>query len=180
MLKYLVFIVLTSITCLAISQNIIPASMSSFIVDTGENSIDQVWFTPEGTVGRVGKFCKLEIGFKLSKEIEQEVEKFIRKKAKGINPFDPEQIDVSVRLIAPNGEEIVTHGFYYLPYFKNPFKDLWIPDTTSFKWRVRFAPNQIGAWKGEVDVRVSGFAPAKSSFKFYCIESGHKGVLKDK
>ena len=178
MLKYLVFIVLTSITCLAISQNIIPASMSSFIVDTGENSIDQVWFTPEGTVGRVGKFCKLEIGFKFSKEIEQEVEKFIRKKAKGINPFDPEQIDVSVRLIAPNGEEIVTHGFYYLPYFKNPFKDLWIPDTTSFKWRVRFAPNQIGAWKGEVNVRVSGFAPAKSSFKFYCIESGHKGVLK--
>ena len=66
------------------------------------------------------------------------IEKFITKRAKGINPFDPEQVDVSVKLIAPNGEEIITHGFYYLPYFKNPFKDLWVADTTSFKWRVRF------------------------------------------
>ena len=53
----------------------------NFIDDTGENSIDQVWFTPEGTVGTVGKFHKLEIGFKLAKEIEREVEKFITKKS---------------------------------------------------------------------------------------------------
>jgi hypothetical protein len=177
MLKYLVFTVLISITYCAISQNIVPASMS--IVDnTRESSIDQVWFTPEGTVGTVGKFHKVEIGFKLEKDIEREVENFITKRAKGINPFDPEQVDVSVKLIAPNGEEIITHGFYYLPYFKNRLKDLWIADTTSFKWRMRFAPDQIGAWKGEVDVRVKGFASAKSSFKFNCIESGHKGVLK--
>ena len=177
MLKYLVLIVLISITDHATSQNIVPLSMSNFIDDAGEKSVRQVWFAPEGTVGTVGKFHKLEIGFKLEKDIEREVEKFITKRAKGINPFDPEQINVSIKLIAPNGEEIVTHGFYYLPYFKNPFKDLWIADTTSFKWRMRFAPDQIGAWKGEVDVRVNGFASAKSSFKFNCIESGHRGVL---
>ena len=82
MLKYLVFIVLTSITGLAISQNIIPASMSSFIVDTGENSIDQVWFTPEGTVGRVGKFCKLEIGLNFQKKLNKRLKNLLEKKRK--------------------------------------------------------------------------------------------------
>jgi len=63
MLKYLVFIVSFSITYCAISQNIVPTSMS-IIDNIGESSIDQVWFTPEGTVGTVGKFHKVEIGFK--------------------------------------------------------------------------------------------------------------------
>ena len=178
MLKYLFFIVLISITYFAASQNIVPVSMLSFIDNAGENSIDQVWFTPEGTVGTVGKFHKFEIGFKLEKDIEREVENFIAKRATGLNPFDPDQIDVSVKLSAPNGEEIITHGFYYLPYFKNPFKDIWIPDTTSFKFRLRFSPNQIGAWKGEVKLVVKGFDTANSSFSFNCLESGHKGVLK--
>jgi len=127
MLKYLVFIVSLSITYCAISQNIVPASMSSFADNTGASSIDQVWFTPEGTVGTVGKFHKVEIGFKLGEEINQEVENFITKRAKGINPFDPEQIDVSVKLIAPNGKSSnLTPEQYELvrtPAFKNWFGD---------------------------------------------------------
>ena len=177
MLKYLVFIVSLSITYCAISQNIVPASMSNFVDNNGASSIDQVWFTPEGIVGTVGKFHKVEIGFKLGEDINREVENFITKRAKGINPFDPEQIDVSVKLIAPNGKEIVTHGFYYLPYFNNPVKDLWIADTTSFKWRMRFAPDQIGKWEAFVTAKIKGFPDSESIFKFNCIESKHKGLL---
>ena len=47
--------------------------MSSFTDNTGENSIDQVCFTPEGKVGTVGKFHKVEIGFKLEKDMEREI-----------------------------------------------------------------------------------------------------------
>jgi len=178
MLKYIVFLVLNSITYFAISQSIGPYPMSNLVGKAIGGSIDQVWFKPYGTVGEVGKFHKLEIGFKLEKQVEREVENFISKRATGINPFDPEQIDVTILLTAPNGEQVTTHGFYFLPYYENHNKDMWVQDTTSFKWRMRFAPNQIGKWSGEVKVNVKGFGPASSSFNFDCIESGHKGVIK--
>jgi hypothetical protein len=73
MLKCLVFIVLVSATYCAITQNIVPSPMSAFVEKTNASSISQVWFTPEGKVGLVGKYNKVEIGFKLEKDIEREI-----------------------------------------------------------------------------------------------------------
>lgn len=178
MLRRLSFIILVFITYSLNAQNIVPLSMAYLSGTTSpELQLSQVWYTPNNSVGEVGKYNKLEIGFRLEKEIEQEIESFITKRSKGINPFDPDQIDVSIKLTAPDGKQINTNGFYYLPYFKNLFKDIWIPDTTSFKFRLRFAPNQIGTWKVNVNAKVKGYSDSESEFNFNCIESDHKGVL---
>ena len=178
MLRRLSFIILVFITYSLNAQNIVPVSMAYLSGTTSpELQLSQVWYTPNNSVGEVGKYNKLEIGFRLEKEIEQEIESFITKRSKGINPFDPDQIDVSIKLTAPDGKQINTNGFYYLPYFKNLFKDIWIPDTTSFKFRLRFAPNQIGTWKVNVNAKVKGYSDSESEFNFNCIESDHKGVL---
>lgn len=179
MLRRLSFIILVFTTSSLNAQNIVPVSMVNWGGTNSFNSqLSQVWYTPNNSVGEVGKYNKLEIGFRLEKKIEQEIQSFITKRSTGINPFDPDQIDVSIKLTAPDGKQINTHGFYYLPFFKNPFKNMWISDTTSFKFRLRFAPNQVGTWKGEVTAVTRGFDTANSSFSFNCVESGHKGVLK--
>ena len=177
MLKYLVFIAFISTTFIAISQNIVPSPMSAFVEKTNVSSISQVWFAPEGKVGVVGKYNKMEVGFRLDNKLERLVDLFITKKGNGINPFDPEKIDVSVKLISPKGDTIKTNGFYYSPYLNDRSKDEWITDTTSYNWRLRFAPDQIGKWMVRVKVISEGYEQFKTSFTFDCVKSDHKGVL---
>jgi len=177
MFRYLVCFIFISIFHFVNAQNIVPVPMENSSNEE-DNQIQRIWYSPNKTVGEVGKYHKLEIGFRLDKELEREVENFITKRDKGVNPFDPEQINVSIKLTAPDGKVVNTNGFYYLPYFKDMFNDGWKPDTTSFKFRLRFAPDQVGKWEGVVEVFKAGIRTAKSSFSFSCVESGHKGVLK--
>ena len=61
------------------AQNLVPSSMSEFTIDKEGSTISQVWYSPVGKVGEVGKFNKMEVGLKLGKEIEGQIEDFINK-----------------------------------------------------------------------------------------------------
>ncbi|QHW34503.1 DUF5060 domain-containing protein [Paenibacillus rhizovicinus] len=47
------------------------------------------------------------------------------------NPYDPDQIDLSMALTSPSGKKWNINGFY---------------DETEANWKLRFAPDEIGKW----------------------------------
>ncbi len=73
----------------------------------------------------VGVYDKFEIGMGL--------------KADYINPFDPDQIDITATFVAPSGKQWQIHGFYYYSF--------------GSLWKIRFSPDERGVWKYTVHVR---------------------------
>lgn len=142
--------------------------------------IESVWFLPSASPGKVGKFNKAEFGFKLSDGIQKKINAFILKgDTTGINPFDPDLLNFEATFYSPSGVETKRYGFYYQPYLENNSFDRWDSDTTSYPWRVRFAPDEIGKWKVKVMVQSrNNKSPIKLDLTFQCIPSDHKGILK--
>lgn len=142
--------------------------------------IEVVWFLPSGKPGTVGKYNKTEFGFKLSDEIQKKINAFILNgDSTGINPFDPDLLNFEATFYSPSGVETKRYGFYYQPYLENASNDRWDSDTTSYPWRVRFAPDEIGNWKVKIAVQTrNNKSPIKLDLSFHCIASNHKGILK--
>jgi hypothetical protein len=138
------------------------------------------WIQPSTSSSPIGKYEKFELGFMLSSKIDQQISKFLyQNDTSGINPFDPNQLNFEALFISPTGKKIKRYGFYYKPFIENKVYDTWEPDTTSYNWRVRFAPNEIGKWK--VSIQVTGKLiknPIITEETFTCIASSHKGILK--
>lgn len=143
------------------------------------------WFTPLQKVGAAGKFQRLELGFNLPDDIDSEISAFMNDE-KGINPFNPEEIDIRVRFVNPAGETREQPGFYYKPFTElirsnadePDYKNEYVPDTTSFPWRVRFAPDTIGKWT--ISIKISVRNQDRLSYElgsFVCEGSTHKGRL---
>lgn len=147
---------------------------------TDPNYIQPVWFQPAETPGLVGKYEKAEFGFKLSDGLKGEIQNFlINKDTAGINPFDPDHINFEAVFISPSGVQTKRYGFYYQPFLENHSLDQWESDSTSFPWRVRFAPDEIGDWKVAIQVLTKkATVPIKMDLTFSTVSSKHKGVLK--
>lgn len=157
---------------------------SSVLAADGLNSINSgsqityQWFFPSSGPGSIAKYSKMEIGFKLPGNVTGQINKFIQKGTEGINPFDPEKIDFRVKLTDPYGKIITRCAFYYQPYIEDLEQDAFIPDTTSFPWRFRFAPDKSGKWSMEISVNIGGTnILTHESISFECINSDHPGVL---
>jgi hypothetical protein len=69
------------------------------------------------------------------------------------NPFDPNQISVTVQFTAPDGVQLSVPAFWMQPYQQTCSKDCSVellkPNGQS-AWHVRFSPDRVGAWKYEV------------------------------
>lgn len=140
-----------------------------------------------GETGQIEKYKRLEYAFKLPSVLTTRIDNFFVGAKSGINPFDPEQIDFRVHFYAPNGEKTTCYGFYYQPFKPvlrtaglEPSKYIneYRADTTSFPWRVRFAPNQVGTWKMDVEI-IQGTKTYRlvKDGNIECVTSNHKGYL---
>lgn len=159
------------------------------------------WFEPEkGYAGRiqhmdlefeplkkdqVRKFQRMELGFNLPDDIDSEIAAFMAGR-EGINPFNPENIDVQVFFMSPSGEVKNQIGFYYKPFRaliqsnadEPDYKNEYVADTTSFPWRVRFAPDVEGQWNVSVKISVRNHPRLNYELgSFTCEASTHKGRL---
>lgn len=143
------------------------------------------WFAPFMKVGSAGKFQRMELGFDLPDDIDSEIEVFAAEQV-GMNPFNPEDIDVQVLFTNPAGETKKQVGFYYKPFTdlvrsnadEIDYKNEYVADTTSFPWRVRFAPDLEGKWT--VSIRVLIRNQSRLNYEigaFTCERSPHKGRL---
>jgi hypothetical protein len=68
------------------------------------------------------------------------------------NPFDPDEIDVQARFTAPSGKVVAIPGFYFRDCkLVGPKSRLEV--TGPPEWRVRFAPQEIGAYTCTLSAR---------------------------
>lgn len=77
------------------------------------------------------------------------------------NPFDPDDIDISAKLIAPDGAERWVWGFW-----------------DGRDWKVRFSPNRVGSWSYYVKVRDGTGVDSTRVALFLCQPSNHHGPLR--
>ena len=144
------------------------------------STIETRQICPSTINSSVGKFQKLEFGFKLPQKIQFQIDKFLfQNDTLGINPFDPDQLNFEADFISPTGIITKRYGFYYQSFKSNDIFDRWEEDTTSMPWRLRFSPDEIGDWKVKINITSKLSAiPILHELYFNCTSSNHKGNLK--
>jgi len=141
-----------------------------------------VKFSPYTISNDVGKYEKFEIGLKLSDEIETKINNYIRNLSGAkINPYLESQIDIVVKFTSTSNRVINKPAFYYEDYSgRNLDSNKWYYNNQPYKFRVRFAPDEIGNWRYEIKINVNGAlveTVQSIDFKFNCVPSSKKGYL---
>ena len=85
-------------------------------------------------------------------------------KATFVNPFDPEDIDITATFTSPTGKKWTIPGFYHY--------------TFGGMWKVRFTPDELGFWKYTVHVRDKTGEITNEEKSFRVIKSKFKGQIK--
>jgi hypothetical protein len=97
----------------------------------------------------VGVYDKLEI--------------FLSLKAEFINPFNPDEIDITANFTSPTGKNFLIHGFYNYSF--------------GSLWKVRFSPDETGKWKYTINVKDKSGQVTSESKAFTAISSSNHGPI---
>jgi Domain of unknown function (DUF5060) len=123
----------------------------------------------EQPTNAVGRYEKLEL--------------LIRVHSRYDNPFDPNQVDVTVRLKAPGGEQLTAPAFYCQNYERRKLNQdrghaNWYYLVGRGVWKVRFAPTEIGRYVATARLKDRTGAVQSESVQFDCVPSSSKGFLR--
>lgn len=131
--------------------------------------------SPANNPTQVEQYEKLEIGVRLPAGMEQKVQDFVKTR-RGINPYDPEQLDLSAKFISPSGKTKVVSGFYYEEYTRNVEK--WDAKQAASHFRIRFAPDEVGTWKIQIHATFNNTTTTEVlPIGFTCIASDNPGFV---
>jgi hypothetical protein len=148
----------------------------------------------------VGKHKKIEIGFRMPEEIETQVNNYLADPDNyiGLNPYDPAKINIVAEFNPQSGSGTRTRDGFYYEYF---YKDYTLNETITYtwasnvnevhqgelkknnssdllKWRVRFAPDELGFWYGKIKIYINGsFYTDIIGINFECVASDEHGFL---
>lgn len=169
-----------------------------FHMHVSPNDFDVMWYEPNNTPGDVGQYEKLELGLRLPNDLQEKINRFVGDSTSGtkINPFDPEQISVEADMYYLGGHYNILgasyqkkiYGFYYkeferdikstYPHWDSIKTNTWAEDTTSFTFRIRFAPPQTGNWAAQIKVITSEGTVYAWPVMFNCADSFNPGFVK--
>jgi hypothetical protein len=82
------------------------------------------------------------------------------------NPYDPDQIDLSATFTAPSGAKWKINGFYT------------VDASNAGQWKIRFAPDEIGAWSYTVQAVDPTGTVQGTAGTFTCTASTNHGWLR--
>lgn len=159
------------------------------------NKIPLAFFMNEES-DEVKQYEKLEIGLKLPQELNEQIKVFLRG-GRGLNPFNPEQVRIKALFLLDNHvteanqgpnynreeKHIIREGFYYEefnhdndnPRFKHGD---WKKDTSSFDFRIRFAPPYIGNWICNIEIYINNELYHRcDTFSFTCKSKKSNGFI---
>lgn len=89
-----------------------------------------------------------------------------------------EDAAVDARLISPSGRETVVHGFEYQEFERSLEENQErLTPTRPPAFRVRFTPDEVGAWRGDIWVRTPT-GRSTQEFSFACFESSSHGFVR--
>jgi len=115
----------------------------------------------------IPKYSKYELGIKLDPNTVIN------------NPYDPEEISMELEFISPSGIVYNIFGFYMIPFDRKDTEPYWEEVETDYKWRARFAPNEVGNWSYTVKFILNGVTNnTNESYNFTCVDSPNPGYLK--
>jgi len=78
----------------------------------------------------VGLYERFEVSFNINNANEY------------VNPFDPEEVDITAVFTSPSGKKWKIPGFYYY--------------SMGTLWKIRFSPDEAGTWNYAITVRDKG------------------------
>jgi hypothetical protein len=134
-----------------------------------QDSIAQRKLEIQPSAAKVGKYEKLEI--------------LIKTDATYDNPFDPDQVDLTVTLKAPDNKQIVLPAFYCQDYERRKFdrqrgRANWYYPTGTGSWKARFAPAQTGTYSAAATLKDKNGTIHSQTVKFECTQSSKKGFIR--
>lgn len=117
----------------------------------------------------MGKYEKLEIIIKTDNTYD--------------NPFDPDQVDLTVTLRTPEGKQISLPAFYCQDYERRKFdrqrgRSNWYYPIGSGSWKARFAPMQTGTYSASATLKDKNGTIQSDTVKFDCTPSSKKGFIR--
>ena len=132
------------------------------------DSIAQRKLEIQPSAAKVGKYEKLEILIKADTIYD--------------NPFDPEQVDLTITLKTPEGKQIVLPAFYCQDYERRKFdgrrgRANWYYPTGQGSWKARFAPMQTGTYSATAMLKDKNGTIQSDTIKFDCTPSSKKGFI---
>jgi len=198
MIKLSILFLVISVSLLSNAQTFRasdPHVLSSFNISSNNETGQLAWYYPSRTPQKAKQFQKVEFGIELPTSINKRINAFLMQRdlSDHLNPFNRHDIDItakfflqpkvdtSVRVIdgqfikGPQVKKV--DAFYYEEYRRDLANNKWWRDTTSFQFRVRFSPEQIGNYTMDVSIEIDGIETAKFSTYFTVTSSDHKGYL---
>lgn len=143
-----------------------PSTGGSFKAAIASKDLDIVQYYPNNTPGNVTQYKKFEIGIKLPAGVESQIDAYIANNNTGLNPFDPDDIDIWVEwyhyATFLNDWLNRAHGigFFYQDFSHDKTGSAanwtWVNENTEYRHRVRFTPRYAGSWKGLVYAKIAG------------------------
>lgn len=112
-----------------------------------------------------------------------------------LNPFAPEDISLKAVFTSPTGKTTRRYGFFYrdferaliledpsCPEIEGNEYNSWREVPTDYRWRIRFSPDEVGAWTVNVFLEVPNpnynlSLQLPNSLTFNCTQSTKKGYV---
>jgi len=99
------------------------------------------------------------------------------------NPFDPDEVDLSIQIKTPGGDSITIPAFYYQHYErqymdKGEKKTDWLYPVGDPVWKARFAPDEVGRYSCIAKLKDRKGNVRSNTASFQCMPSQSKGFVR--
>lgn len=98
------------------------------------------------------------------------------------HPYSPDEVDLRLELMSPDGRSVTVPAFFYQHYDRQRRQrdgaeaDWFYPDRVP-EWRARFAPDEAGTWTAVAHLKDATGECQSESVQFECTPSGDKGFV---
>jgi hypothetical protein len=123
----------------------------------------------EASAEKVGKYEKLELFIEIGERYD--------------NPFDPEEVDLTVQISSPSGKILVLPAFFCQDYERRKMnqgrtRENWYYPLGGGAWKARFAPTETGIYSAVANLKDKNRSAQSSRIRFECTASKSKGFLR--
>jgi hypothetical protein len=141
----------------------------AIIAFCAQDSIAKSKLEIQPQAAKVGKYEKLEILIKTDTTYE--------------NPYNSDEVDLTVTLKTPDNKQIVLPAFYCQDYERRKFdrqrgRANWYYPIGRGSWKARFAPLQTGTFSAAATLKDKNGSIQSDTIKFDCTPSLKKGFIR--